>query len=116
MNAEEKLRRLIAALTTKTDAGQLVWREAVDGLTFKTSLGNSFLFVTRYEVEDDGRLWNRYEFSVTDGEYRVLESATRDLHSDGEVDDVANLYTTARRSARGSGQVLDELLATLEAA
>ena len=116
MTAAEKLEQLVVEVRERTERGGLPWRVTVDGVTFEAKLGRNLLFVTRYEPEQEEGRVVRYEFTITDGEYHVLDSVTRDLHSDAQADDVAALYAAARRAARNGSKLLDDLLLEVRAA
>ena len=108
-----KGKRLIVGMLSHTQRGVLRWHEGVDGVTFVTELGSHTLSVSELDGTAAGP---DYVLDLATPDGKIVESLFSDA-SGGELrGPLRSLYEAARGSARGSEEVVDELLAALDAA
>ena len=113
---DSKLQELVKAATEKTSRGQLRWK-AVGSDTFYVAIGNGQLTINRvwnWSDESDPLRLPAYSVSVNDSLGRTVAESDVKPRSTG-YGEIATLFQTARNTALGSEQVLEDMIGALQA-
>jgi hypothetical protein len=117
----EKYRRLVDGLLTKTDRHELDWKATAEPTAFQVSLRQfSIIFSeeTRYRTAQQGFFTNSIpykikKFSILNPEGEEVDSFTDRELPDAQREEVSALYVSVRRQALGVDKALDEILEEL---
>lgn len=105
----EKLSRLLVALLSQTERGQIEWRSTADDKMFQFSMPDSTVCIAHSRGDS-------YYLSVMNNEGQIIDRfSDRDLDSFESSDQMERLYVLARRKALKAEETLDGILARLEA-
>lgn len=116
MSIDQKFEKIITLLIVATKSNRLQWSTTPDEETFRATLPQSVVRVTRIPQGSDGddggtALRESYTLSLLNEEGRVVEELC--LPDPSESQQLGVLYSLARRSALGTDEfltgVLDEL-------
>jgi hypothetical protein len=109
---QDKFRRLVRQLVLRTEKGTITWTDTGDPDGFRTQMRSGMVRVQkRMHYDEDGHEMVDYSLTLLDPNGKEVEDYYPDTHAPGEdLDYLAHLWNLARRSSRGSLDVLDELL------
>lgn len=114
----ERIALLINRLSEKSRAGTIHWQEDTSN-SFRASLGKYFVSISVHQDDQDDPFTDPdYYFGI----YLRDSNSWIDSVSDDELKDVLpgsfkvmqNLYRDARRTARGIGEIVDDLLKAMD--
>ena len=104
-----KVERLVRQLLERTEGGTIEWRDTPELDTFRAQLQNGMVRVQKtLRLDEEGHETVDYSLTLLDKKGRELEDYNPELPS--QEMELARLWTAARRSARGTVSVLDDLL------
>lgn len=105
----EKFRKLVQQLIRSTENGKNIWTDTADEEAFRTCMQNGMVRLQsqmRFDKESQEQI--AYSLTLLDWKGREVEDYYPE--QPGPKNDLADLWNHARRSLRGSLDVLDELL------
>lgn len=108
----DKFRRLVLQLVSRTEKGTITWTDTGDPDGFRAHLQSGMVRVQkRMRFDDEGHEVVDYSLTLLDRKATEVDDYCPDPQSSGhDLDSLAHLWNLARRSSRGSLDVLDELL------
>ena len=102
-----KLQTLVKQLASRTEAGRTRWAETDDLDAFRATMQGGMVRVGKaFAHDEDEGAYERFCVTILDKQGLEVE----EYCSDGDGDELENLWVMARRSARGGIDVLDQLL------
>ncbi|HEY7429035.1 MAG TPA: hypothetical protein VH682_32690 [Gemmataceae bacterium] len=109
---QDKFRRLVLQLASRTENGKIAWTDTGDADAFRAHMQGGMVRVQkRLRFDEEGHEAADYFLTLLDRNGRELEDYYPESLSMGyDFTNLANLWNLARRSSRGSVDVLDELL------
>ena len=113
MAVNEKIQRLVSDLLAATETGRVRWEDTADENTFRTSLRSGMVQVGKSAAppEEEG-MDACHQVSLFDRRGRLIEELTVPALKGWE--ELAHLFEAARRSARKTDEVLDQILAEIK--
>lgn len=105
---------VVAKLAELTEKGQVPWKSTVDKSAFAATFGKMSVLISSREPFTE--LASTYSLAVLDEQGNEIDSATAS-HNPASLDDppvLARLYITAKRSAVGVDERLEELLRAMD--
>ncbi|HWG45008.1 MAG TPA: hypothetical protein VN688_19720 [Gemmataceae bacterium] len=104
-----KFRKLVQQLISNTENGKIVWHDTADEDAFRANMQGGMVRVQkRFRFDEEGHEVIDYSLTLLDRKGRELEDYSPE--SLAPENDLADLWNWARRSSRGSVDVLDNLL------
>ncbi len=108
--ATDKFVKLLKELIIATKNGKVSWSETPDENEFRVVLGPGMVRVGRHEVVgEDVQSYKYFSAKLLNRDANLVE----ELHEE-QQGLIAELFEAARRSARGSDRLLDDMLADVE--
>lgn len=104
-----KLHKLVQQLISSTEIGRIVWTDTADEDAFRANMQGGMVRVQKcVRLDDEGHEETAYFLTLLDRNGRELE----EYYPEPLVEEreLADLWNRARRSARGTVNVLDTLL------
>jgi hypothetical protein len=106
---QNKIRQLVQQLVSGTEKGKITWTDTGDEDAFRAHLQGGMVRVQkRLCLDEEGHESMIYSLTLLDRNGRELEEYYPELFASGR--DLADLWNLARRSSRGTVDVLDNLL------
>lgn len=107
-----KFRKLVQQLILRTENGKISWTDTGDEDAFRTLMqGGMIRIQKRMSFNEEGREVFDYSLTLLDRKAREVEDYYPEPNApEHDLVDLASLWNLARRSSRGSVEVLDELL------
>jgi hypothetical protein len=113
MPTNPKLTSLLALLKNGTEARRLQWQTTPDENTFRVSLANGLVRLSRNESEALTPVPVTYTLSVLDDRGQLIDDYTPE--SEQEKASLAELFGVVRRSTLNLEHILDSMLNELKA-
>ncbi len=103
-----KYEQLVDRLLTKTEAGEILWKETAEPATFQVPFPNYSITIS-YRKE----LLPAVIVTILNSEGKSVDSFTQFDLRDEHAGKLSKLYENARRKALGAEKALDEILSEL---
>lgn len=111
--------QLAGLLIRQTEKGSLIWEETSADNSFQTIIGRNAIAITRYpsgeidvEISDSsGKVVDKFEATELDS-YLIRNEPFDDADLHSRLD---GLYNRIQRNIAGADEILDSLIASLEA-
>jgi hypothetical protein len=110
-SAAKKFIKLLKELKSATENGKVSWSETMDENEFRVVLGPGMVRIGRHEaLDEEDQSYLHYSAKLLNRDANIVE----ELRGMDEQGLIADLFELARRSARGSERLLDDMLADVE--
>jgi hypothetical protein len=113
MSANPKYEAFLYGLLDATKDGKVEWRDTADEDTFMVELNHGFVHLERRpNVDEDDRPYTYFRAYLYDRKGRLADEISSGQMTSGSM--LTELYELARRSARETDSLLDQVSADLQ--